>query len=377
MKTFSTKLVLASAVAAVIIFLSGCFVIKTITQPATALGGAQITSTLVVAVEGIVDANPHHGIVGLLIPNGWTIDSVYFDGAYTDYCTFLHPDSADAEPGGMVDYWTDSLEARYPSGPNYMWVVYQSTQAHAVINDSVDVNLTVMMTSSLDQGDFNLGYFVTDAALDFTDPDYYSVALNNVINISGVIPVELTSFNASTSAEAVTLNWETATETNNRGFEVQRGTDKENFSTIGFVDGKGTTSEKSSYSFSDKSVTGAVYYYRLKQVDFNGTFEYSNTIEVDFSVPSEFALTQNYPNPFNPTTTLQFSLPVESNVVIKLYNSVGEEVAVLSANDYAAGRHSLNIDASNLASGAYIYTIAANGSDGSSFVQSKKMVLMK
>jgi len=365
---------ITTALAAVI--LAGCFIIATINQPSSAVGGEQITTTVIVTVEGISDTNPHYGIAGFLIPNDWTIDTVYFTGAYTDYMTFLHPDSADAEPGGLVDYWTDSLEVRYPSGPDYMWVVYQSSTSHLTIEDTVDVTLTVKMTTSTTLGNFNLGYFVSNAALDFTDVTYYDVSLDNPITIT-VIPVELTSFTASAGENIVTLNWSTASETNNRGFEIERSTNDERFAVVGFVPGKGTVTENNHYSFIDRNVSGGIYYYRLKQIDYDGKFEYSKTIEVDYSIPSEYTVSQNYPNPFNPSTSLEFGVPVQAKVIIKLYNSIGEAVAEITNGEFNAGRHTLNFNAGNFSSGTYIYTVTAEGIDGSKFVQSNKMILIK
>ncbi len=361
----------------VAVAIAGCFKILNIVQASSATKGEQITSTVTVSVEGTSDPASHHGIVGVLVPNDWSIDSVYFTGGYSDYCTFLDPDSSDAEPGGQVDYWADSLEARYPSGAGMKWMVYQSSQAHAVSTDTVDVAISVVMTVGQTDGNYKLGYFVSDAALDFTDPSYYSVSLDNSIQISGVVPVELTSFTVNTTKEGVQLNWKTATETNNSGFEIQRSADKGNYKTIGFVKGAGTSTQFHNYSYMDKSVSEGNYSYRLKQVDLNGQFEYSKVVEVAFSVPADFELAQNYPNPFNPSTSISFGIPTEARVVIKVFNIQGKELATVANNNYSAGRHIVSFDAANFASGTYIYTLNAVGKDGNNFVQSKKMVLLK
>ncbi len=110
--------------------LAGCFLIVLVTQPSTIAGLQQFTASVKVEVDGQYDTNPHYAIVGLILPNDWQVDSVWFTGTYNDYCTFLHPDSSDSEPGGQVDYWTDSLEARYPSGADMQWLVYQSSTSH-------------------------------------------------------------------------------------------------------------------------------------------------------------------------------------------------------------------------------------------------------
>jgi hypothetical protein len=186
------------------------------------------------------------------------------------------------------------------------------------------------------------------------------------------VPVELTSLSASVAGNAVTLNWTTATETNNSGFEVQKADQNKNWERVGFVEGKGTTSETQSYSFVDNSVNSGVYYYRLLQVDFDGTTELSQEVEVNVNMPVEFELAQNYPNPFNPTTNIQFSLPEASSVNLVVYNLLGQEVATLANGFMEAGIHKVNFDAANLNTGLYVYKLEAND-----FVATKKMMLMK
>ena len=186
------------------------------------------------------------------------------------------------------------------------------------------------------------------------------------------LPVELTSFSASFISGDVHMKWTTATELNNRGFEIQRS-DGEDFVTIGFVKGSGTTTEPHSYSFVDAKVETGVYSYRLKQIDLNGEFTYSNIIEIDIAAPLTFALSQNYPNPFNPTTTINYEIAKPVNVSLVIYNMLGEQVQVLIDNQLSEpGVHSVNFDASNLASGTYIYRLQAGD-----FVQTKKMMLTK
>ncbi len=186
------------------------------------------------------------------------------------------------------------------------------------------------------------------------------------------VPVELTSFTANVTQGNVVLNWTTATEINNQGFEVQKRTAEGQFATIGHVQGNGTTTEIKNYSFTDAGVALGTYYYRLKQVDFNGDFEFSNEIFVDVDAPLEFALAQNYPNPFNPTTSINFSIAEPTFVKLAIYNLLGEEVQVLK-NDYMeAGTFKINFDASSLPSGMYLYKI-----ETAQYSSVKKMLLMK
>ncbi|HQI39813.1 MAG TPA: T9SS type A sorting domain-containing protein [Ignavibacteriaceae bacterium] len=194
--------------------------------------------------------------------------------------------------------------------------------------------------------------------------------------IGQVIPVELTSFTAIGSTNQVELNWTTATETNNQGFEVQRNTDGE-FHTIAFVQGQGTSTEIHNYSFIDKDLKAGHYSYRLRQIDLDGTFEYSSTIEVEILGLREFALGQNYPNPFNPSTTINFSLAVDSKVSLKVFNVLGQEVASLVNGQMSAGSQKISFDASSLNSGVYFYRLDADGIDGQKFSSTKKMILTK
>jgi hypothetical protein len=185
------------------------------------------------------------------------------------------------------------------------------------------------------------------------------------------IPVELTSFTASLIDGSVFLKWSTATELNNSGFEIERSINNKDFAKIGFVPGYGTTTESKSYSYTTNAQT-TKQYYRLKQVDFDGTFEFSSTVEVEGITPSVFSLKQNYPNPFNPSTKIAFTLPLESNVKISVYNLIGQKVVELVNSKFPAGNHSVDFNAANLSSGIYLYKIEAGN-----FTSVKKMQLMK
>jgi len=201
-------------------------------------------------------------------------------------------------------------------------------------------------------------------------------ALDNITVIGwGFVPVELTSFAANVSGTNVNLNWSTSTETNNSGFQVERSNGSA-FEVVGFVAGNGTTTEIQNYSFTDENLASGKYSYRLKQIDFNGTFEYSNTIEAEIVV-KEFSLGQNYPNPFNPSTIINFSLASDSKVSLKIFDVLGQEVATLVNGQLSAGSQKISFDASQLNSGVYFYRIDADGVDGQKFSSTKKMILTK
>jgi len=191
------------------------------------------------------------------------------------------------------------------------------------------------------------------------------------------IPVELASFNAQLIDKDVLLNWTTATELNNQGFDIEHSIDNENFTKIGFVPGFGTTTEMKSYSFRISNIQAGVQYYRLKQIDFDGTATIYNSVELTGPIPNTFVLNQNHPNPFNPSTTISFSLPVEANVTINLFNMLGQEVAQISEGEFQAGNHNVEFNASSLSSGAYIYTLEAKGLNGANFKSTKKMLLLR
>ena len=197
---------------------------------------------------------------------------------------------------------------------------------------------------------------------------YYQPFASNVS-----LPVELTSFTSKFLKDKVQLNWVTKTEVNNYGFNVERRINDGEWNTIGFVEGHGNSNSPKNYSYSDKDLFagGSNFQYRLKQVDTDGQFEYSDVVEVEV-VPTQFELSQNYPNPFNPSTTIRFSLPVATQIKITIYNMIGEQILTLAEGMYESGNHKVTFNASNFPSGAYIYRIESN-----EFVQVKKMILMK
>ncbi|MFA6470066.1 MAG: LamG-like jellyroll fold domain-containing protein [Bacteroidota bacterium] len=197
------------------------------------------------------------------------------------------------------------------------------------------------------------------------------------------LPVELFSLTASATSNGVELNWSTATEQNNYGFEIEKSRSQksefksqnttETWSKAGFVEGSGTTNSPKQYSFTDKNLNAGKYSYRLKQIDRDGKYQYSQAVEITISgAPKEFALEQNYPNPFNPSTVISYQLPVNSHIALKVYDVIGREVATLVNEVKEAGSYSATFDASQLSSGIYFARLQSGDK-----VQLKKMVLMK
>ncbi len=213
---------------------------------------------------------------------------------------------------------------------------------------------------------------------------------------SDIVPVELTSFTATAQQNNVTLNWQTATETNNSGFKIERkqvgspqsSVSNQDWNQIAFIPGFGTTSEPKSYSFTDENLSAGKYQYRLKQIDFDGSFEFSNTVEVEITAPTEFTLEQNYPNPFNPTTKIKYTVPsvtlrwqshrqAQSDILVslKVFDVLGNEVATLVNETQQPGTYEIEFNvgqAISLSSGVYYYQLRVGG-----FVETKKMILLR
>ena len=197
-----------------------------------------------------------------------------------------------------------------------------------------------------------------------------------ILKFENPVPVELTSFSGFYDHNKVTLGWITSSELNNQGFDVERASSLtsplQEWNKIGFVSGNGTTTETNLYQFIDNSISSNKYYYRLKQVDFDGTFEYSNIVEVNINTVSEFALNQNYPNPFNPSTKISFTLPQTANVKLSVFNLLGEKVAELVNEIKSAGFYEVDFNGTDLTSGMYLYRLEAG-----EFVSTRKMTLIK
>ncbi len=187
------------------------------------------------------------------------------------------------------------------------------------------------------------------------------------------LPVELSSFTAAVSKNVVNLEWATATEINNYGFEVEKSADKTNWNKIGFVNGNGNSNSVKYYSYSDKdNTTNGTVYYRLKQLDNNGGYEYLNVVEANINMPVKFELGQNFPNPFNPTTKINYSIPEASSVKLTIYNAIGQVVNVVNDGFKSAGSYTLEVDGSRFNSGVYFYKLEAGNN-----TQIRKMVLVK
>jgi hypothetical protein len=235
---------------------------------------------------------------------------------------------------------------------------------------------------------FNSGVLPTSGTIEYqvmgigTDNNFYAHSGFNW-SIDGAVPVELSSFSAIAKGKEVKLNWQTAIEVNNYGFEIERASRQVGTSPVqgwlklGFINGHGNSNSPKNYSYTDKDVLNGSYSYRLKQIDTDGKYEYSPTVEVTVdNLPTQFELSQNYPNPFNPSTVISYALPSKEFVQLKVFNVLGNEIATLVNEVQEAGSYKVEFNpASSIqhpATGVYFYRLEAG-----LFVESRKMTLVK
>jgi photosystem II stability/assembly factor-like uncharacterized protein len=235
------------------------------------------------------------------------------------------------------------------------------------------LNWTLINTNG---GVVNYGIYITPPGGGDTSAVFVAGASGQILKYNSlIVPVELTSFNASVSGNTVTLNWITSTEKNNFGFDVERSKVGDSWTKVGFVNGFGTTTELKEYSFTDGKLAAGTYNYRIKQLDFDGTYKYYNLSEsIEIGSPNVYELAQNYPNPFNPSTVINFSIPKAGLVTMKVFNVLGKEVATIINEKKDAGNYSVELNASKfgMSSGVYFYTL-----ESGSFKSTKKMIMIK
>jgi hypothetical protein len=216
----------------------------------------------------------------------------------------------------------------------------------------------------------------------------WAVSLNGAISrycFDVPLPVELSAFSSTVTNRNVVLNWSTINESNNHGFEIERspanGWVENVWTKVGFVGGNGTTTNPNNYTFTDKGLNPGKYNYRLKQIDYNGNYNYHNlSNDVIVGLPDKITLSQNYPNPFNPSTKINYEIPMDGRVSLKIYDMTGKEIISLVNENKTAGFYSISFNAASagggLPSGVYIYRLSVV-SGGQNFTAEKKMMLVK
>ncbi|MBK7377948.1 MAG: M4 family metallopeptidase [Ignavibacteriales bacterium] len=274
---------------------------------------------------------------------------------------------------GIQGTITESMLFTSSTQPENYWIdtYVPNSTGQVAFNETTVGDVAIQNVGDLGQRTFCFSYALGKLN-DENFPSTRENLLNQILTFFDItVPVELTSFTGSSADGNVILNWTTASEVNNQIFEIERRKENSDFTLIGFVEGRGTTTESQEYSYIDKNINSGKYFYRLKQIDFDGTFEYSNEIEVD-AAPVSFSLEQNYPNPFNPSTKITYSIPHKSFVTIKVYDPLGSLVTELVQEEKEAGKYDLDFNASDLSSGVYFYRIEAG-----SFNKTNKMILMR
>ncbi len=282
-------------------------------------------------------------------------------------------------PGGAVN-----ITAGTPYVSQYAFAAPEVTQITSGgvtgVPPGMSVNITNGVTCTFDvswnpscsqAGTYQVCFSGIDNA---TVPCTTTVCVTYVVDCP--LPVELSSFTSTVSGRDVSLNWSTSAEENNARFEIERSSTENNWTKVGSVNGNGTSTNPHSYSFTDRGLASGNYSYRLRQVDFNGNFEYFNlSNEVIIGTPDNFSLTQNYPNPFNPSTKISYSIPSEGKVSLSIFDMTGKEVKSLVNSLQSAGYYSVSFDGSSLASGVYYYRVTVTGQNN--FVATRKMLLVK
>jgi len=306
--------------------------------------------------------------------NSYNFDSWYIDDIDVEICL-----------GCLTTPTNLTAKLNTENKVNLIWQDNSGELGFEIFRDGADTNNigSLIATVPLNTTSYTDSTVQLDSIYSYRVRAIYGPAWSNFSNaaiVEIIIPIELASFTSLINENAVTLNWQTETETNNQGFEIERkevlspqsSVSKEEWNVLGFVNGNGTTTEPQSYSFVDRNLEAGKYNYRLKQIDFDGTFEYSNVIEVEIAVPLQFSLEQNYPNPFNPSTSIQYAIASKQFVTLKVYDVLGKEIATLVNEEKPAGNYEVKFDASKLASGIYYYQLRAG-----EFVETKKMTLLK
>ena len=319
-----------------------------------------------------------------------TLSPLVFTGSNTSGTVTVKATEPNPAPGSnssgasrisAVSYWTITAGPTISSFTAAVTLYWTSAgdgvtnpNTTTVVQGTAGGTWTVANNAGGESGSTTDGSVTGDGFTTFGD-----FALGSTASGDNPLPVELTSFTASVSNLTTTLVWNTATEVNNDGFEVQRGTANSNqlaginWEKIGFVQGNGTSNIAHNYSYTDNAGTSGTYSYRLKQIDHNGAFTYSQEAQVTIEAPKVFTLAQNYPNPFNPTTTIQFTVPSNGRATLKVYNALGQEVATLFDGIATAGQYNqATFDASRLASGIYFSRLEFRGK-----MEMKKMLLLK
>jgi len=360
------------------------------------IGSHEFTATPPSNPSATVDNAPGSGVTSnytlwgrvLLTINWGTGGSAYPSSVNVQYYSGVNP--PDVLGGGYSNSYWSILPTGSLTGATYNIALnFGQNEIHTISTPSANTRLakyngTWEVFSTLGTGTWQ-------SELDWASELIRTRGMNSFSSYAltdqgNPLPVELCSFAANVINRQADLLWSTCSEINNSGFEIERRTfnsassDYSSWSKIGFVQGNGTTNQQHSYKYSDKKLTTGKYQYRLKQVDFNGNYEYhdlSSPSEVMIGTPIAADLFQNYPNPSNPTAKVDFQIPFSAKVTLKVYDITGKEVASLVDKELDGGFYTADFNGANLSSGVYFYRLVANSNDGNSFNKTMKLILVK
>jgi hypothetical protein len=297
----------------------------------------------------------------------WVIDNIEIKGIDCGYCVPIRPTNLSLYNWGYKKIrlnWHDNSSTEY--GFNIERKLGDSLSIYQFENVGItESNITTFLDTTVNSSTmytYRVNAFNENGNSEST----------NWKTITSTIPVELISFSATADKNQVKIVWRTASELNNHIFEIQRSRKDDEFYTIGFIEGHGTTTEINDYNYVDKNVERGKYYYRLNQIDFNGVSELSEEIEVDVLGIMKFDVFQNFPNPFNPSTIIKYQIPSKINVTLKIYDVLGNEIATLVNEEKQPGTYEVKFDGTGFPSGIYLYKLIAGN-----YIETKKMVLVK
>lgn len=248
------------------------------------------------------------------------------------------------------------------------------TYVNVHFNDGSQQNssLTSLSKITFSENSDTIKYYLPDIGVVSCNESTTQKLTFEDIGQGGTLPVELVSFSAMVNQNKVTLVWRTATEVDNYGFDIERMSLSSGWNKVGFIKGYGSSNITRSYSFIDKLKEGSKFHYRLKQIDKNGKFIYSNVVDVAIGIPADFELKQNYPNPFNPSTKIVYNLPMDGVVTLLVYDIMGKEIVSLVNENKKAGSYEVTLDGNRLTSGVYFCKMSAKN-----FTSSIKMLFIK
>jgi hypothetical protein len=313
--------------------------------------------------------------------NSNNIDFWYVDNVMIQ--TALSPPMPPSLLQANASLTQQQVTLNWNSGIGFGVTGYYIERKNGLPNDTssyINIGQTNSTTYTFIDGTVELNEIYTYRILTLSGPVSSHFGNEATAYVPEAVPVELQNFAANVENNNVMLSWITASEINNAGFEIERcqtsNVKGQTWEKIGFVSGNGTTTQTQFYSFTDENFSAGKYQYRLKQIDFDGSFEYSNTIEAEINSPTEFSLSQNYPNPFNPSTVISYQLAGGSQVTLKVFDLLGNEVATLVNEHKPAGSYEVEfqsaVGSKQLASGVYYYQLNAGN-----FIETKKMILLK